>query len=87
MWYEFLQAGDFVDFQTLDVFPDRFESSGWAPAGQAMLGFELSLTTRLGLSAEARYTLAKARLSSDFQGFDPIDLSGASATMGVALRF
>jgi hypothetical protein len=87
MWYRFRQEGDFVDFQTLDVFPDRLQSEGWAPAAQGMLGLEFSLMTRLALSLEGRYVFAKADLSRDFSGFDPIDLSGASATMGLAVKF
>jgi hypothetical protein len=87
MWYRFRQTGDFVDYQTLDVFPDQMESEGWAPTAQGLLGLEVSLMTRLAVSVEGRYTLARADLSKDFQGFNPIDLSGASATVGLAVRF
>jgi hypothetical protein len=87
MWYRFRQKGDFVDFETLAVFPDKFESSGWVPMAHALLGVELSLTPRFALLAEGRYTYAKAHLSDDFAGFQPLDLSGASATMGVAVRY
>jgi hypothetical protein len=86
MWYRFRQDGDFVDFQTLAVFPDQLQSQGWTPAAQGFLGLEFSLKTRLAVTVEGRYMLAKADLSRDFQGFDPIDLSGASATMGFAVR-
>lgn len=87
MWYRFRQDGDFVDFQTLDVFPDLLQSQGWTPAAQGMLGLELSLLTRLAVSVEGRYTQAKANLSKDFSGFDAIDLSGVSGTMGLVVRF
>jgi hypothetical protein len=87
MWYRFRQKGDFVDFETLAVFPDEFDSSGWTPTAHGMLGFEFSLTPRFLVLAEGRYTYAKAKLSGDFDGFQPIDLSGTSATMGVAVRF
>lgn len=87
MWYRFRQDGDFVDFETLDVFSDRLQSQGWTPAAQGALGLEFSLMTRLALALEGRYTLAKADLGQDFSGFDPIDLSGASATMGLTVRF
>jgi len=31
MWYRLRQEGDFIDFGTLRVFPDTFDSDGWAP--------------------------------------------------------
>jgi hypothetical protein len=87
MWYRFRQRGDFVDFETLAVFPDRFEGSGWTPTAHALLGADFSLSPRFALSAETRYTVARGNLGLDFVGFDPIDLSGLSATLGVAVRF
>jgi hypothetical protein len=45
------------------------------------------MSARVGLVGEARYDRAHARMSSDFVGFDRIDLSGLSATMGLMYRF
>ncbi|MBI4500995.1 MAG: hypothetical protein HY700_07520 [Gemmatimonadetes bacterium] len=87
MWYQFRQQGEFVDFATLAVFNDRFESSGWTPTAHAMVGTEISVGTRFLLITEMRYAYARAKLSQRFAGFDPIDLAGASATTGVAVRF
>ena len=86
-WYRFRQRGDFVDFQTNDVFHDSFASSGWAPEAHAMAGVDVSLGTRFVLEGEGRYTWAKARLGDDFSGFDRIDLSGFAVTAGVGIRF
>jgi hypothetical protein len=41
----------------------------------------------LYLSGEARYLWSKADLSSDFSGFDPIDLAGFKATVGIHYMF
>lgn len=87
MWYRFRQTGDFVDFQTLDIFRDELESSGWTPTAQGLAGVDLSLTPRLVLKGEARYTWARAKLDNAFEHFDPIDLSGLSATVGLSVRF
>ena len=87
MWYQFRQRGDFVHFETLAVFPDRFESRGLTPTAQGLAGVELTITPRFALTAEGRYSMAKAGLSNDFDGFDRIDLSGPSATLGVTARF
>ena len=91
-WYRYRQVGDFVaDPLNVEgdhpIFTDRFESSGWTTSGHALAGVDMTLSNHVALTAEARYGYAKARLSSDFVGYDPIDLSGATATVGLLFRF
>ena len=85
MWYKFDQVGDFVDFQTLNVFPDEFESTAWTPVVHALAGIDISLSRYVGLTGETRYTWAKGPMGRDFVGFDRIDLSGLSVTAGFSL--
>lgn len=87
MWYRLHQGGDFIDFQTTDVFNDEFESSGWAPTAHGMAGLDYALTPRLALTGEARYTWARTQLGTDFTGFDGIDLSEFGVTVGLDVRF
>ena len=87
VWYKFKQSGDFVDYKTLDVFPTTLESSSWAPAGYGAAGVDYALSARVGVASEARYDYARARMGDDFAGFDRIDLSGISATIGLTFRF
>jgi len=87
MWYRFRQQGDFIDFQTTNVFPDMFESSGWAPMAHAAVGLDYSLTPHLALNAEGKYNWAKATLGTDFSGFGRINLSGYMTTLGLSVRF
>jgi opacity protein-like surface antigen len=87
MWYSFRQSGDFIDDSTSEVFHDTFTSSGWTPEAHAMAGVDLSLTPRLVLTGEGRYTYARAKMGEDFVGFDRIDLSGFAITAGLAIRF
>lgn len=87
MWYRLRQSGDFIDFQTTDVFPDAFESSGWTPTAHAMAGVDYAVSPRLALTGEARYTWAKGQLGSDFTGFDGINLSDMGITLGLNVRF
>jgi outer membrane protein W len=61
-------------------------SDGWTPAVQAMAGVDYSLNPLIALTADARYLRAKADMSRDFGGFDKIDLSGVSATLGFSFR-
>jgi hypothetical protein len=86
MWYRFRQAGDFVDFQTLNVIYDDYESSAWTPVVHAIGGVDISLGPSVLLTGEGRFTWAKGPLSRDYVGFNGIDLSGLSLTAGLAVR-
>jgi hypothetical protein len=86
--YKFHQIGDFVDFQTMEVFEAQFHSTGWTGTAHGRGGVDLSLTPRTALTVQGRYDWAKgATLSSDFLGFDKIDLTGFSTTVGLTVRF
>jgi hypothetical protein len=86
MNYTFSQIGDFVDFQTLNVFKQTFASSGWAPMAYGNVGVDLKLSMRFSLTGDFRYSAARATLGGKFVGFDKIDLSGTAATMGLTVR-
>lgn len=87
MNYSFEQVGDFVDFESLDIFTDTFRSEGNATTFHLLAGADYSLGTRFILRGEGRYSWAEADMDRDFVDFDPIDLSGFQATMGFGIRF
>ncbi len=87
VYYDFLQTGDFVDFQNLSVFADVFRSKGWAPGGHAFGGVDLQIYRGLYGTFEGRYTRAAGELGRDFIDFDPIDLSGFRVSAGINLLF
>lgn len=87
MVYGFEQSGDFVDYETLDVFSKDFESEGTTPTAHVAAGVDFSLGAHLLATGEGRYQWARADMSRDFVDFDPIDLSGFQATIGLAFRF
>lgn len=86
-YYRYSQSGSFVDFNSLAVFDQDFVSSGWAPAAYAVAGADWSLTPRLLVSGAVRYTAARGSLSGDYSAFDRINLSGATANIGLGVRF
>lgn len=87
MWYRFQQTGDFVSASTNAIFRSTLESDGWTPMAQAMAGLDVSINPRLAVTGDARYLWAKRpKLSGDFSGFDPIDLSGAAVSLGLTVR-
>jgi hypothetical protein len=87
MWYQFKQSGDWVDFQTNDVFPETLQSARWTPTAHILAGMDYSLSPRFALTGEGKYAWAKGNVSGDFDGFDKIDLSGFTATLGFFVRF
>lgn len=87
MHYKFRQEGDFIDFQTMDVFPSLYVSEGWTRTAHVMAGVDYSLDARFALTTEARYLWASAPLSQDFSGFQNLDLSGYTTTVGLSVRF
>jgi len=87
MWYRFEQHGDFIDFTNYNVFPDTFLSDGWTPTVHAFAGTDVSLNPRFAVTFEGRYEWAHKDLSSDFAGFQPIDLSGFALTGGFVIRY
>lgn len=90
MYYRFAQEGDFVDFESQNLAIRRLEleSSGWAPMAHGMAGFDYNVGPWLALNAEGRYQWARAELDPQvFEGFEKIDLSGFSGTVGFKVRF
>lgn len=87
MLHDFDQSGDFVDYETLDIFSKDFESEGSTPTAHVAAGIDFSIGPHLLATGEGRYQWARADMSRDFVDFDPIDLSGFQATLGLALRF
>ena len=87
-WYRLRQEGEFLNESTLRTFFGDVQSSGWAPTGVGAAGVDLSLSSRVLLTTEARYQFARARLDPNaFEGFGPADLSSVSLTAGLAVRF
>ena len=85
--YQLEQSGDFVDFETLDIFSADLTSDGSATTMHALAGADYWITPRVGLSAEGRYTWGTAELEQDFRTFSEIDLRGFQATAGLSFRF
>jgi hypothetical protein len=88
MWSRFRQYGDFINFGTdsNNVFTDNFSSKAWTVTAHAFGGVEMSLSPRTFLTAEARYTWARAPLGRDFVGYGRMDLSGLALTAGFGFR-
>jgi hypothetical protein len=87
MRYEFEQSGEFVDFQTFDIFRDVLVSGGSSFTMNLLAGADVPVGPRFGVVGELKYSWAKAAMDPDFVGFDEIDLSGTQAVIGLLVRF
>jgi opacity protein-like surface antigen len=88
-FYKYEEFGDFIDFfsDELDISSDSFKSEGAALGGHAAAGLRIPIGHDFAITAEGRYQFAqKKRMNDDFDQ-NVIDLSGASATIGIRLRF
>ncbi|HEU0106015.1 MAG TPA: outer membrane beta-barrel protein [Vicinamibacteria bacterium] len=88
-FYKYEEFGDFIDFfsNNLDISSDSFKSDGAALGGHAAAGLRIPLGHDFAITAEGRYQFAqKKRMGDDFNQ-NTLDLNGASATIGVRLRF
>lgn len=86
MEYKFHQSGDFIDFNTLNVFHDEFASQGWTSTMHAAVGLDMTLGNFTMLNLEARYVWAHGSMGADWVGFNRMDLSGPSVTAGLTFR-
>ena len=86
-WYRFRQTGDFVDFETFDVFNTTIQTTGWGATGYAGGGMEFTLRPGVALATDARWRFGGADVGGDFEGFDRIDLSGLAVTTGLTFSF
>lgn len=87
-YYHFEQVGDFVDFETLDIFTSQFSSKGTGLQVHSLAGIDLSIHKNVYLTGEGRYLWADAGISErSFEGFDDVDLSGFQFTIGISARF
>lgn len=87
VYYSLRQNGWVLNEETLVARRADLRSSGWTGALLGGAGLDVSLSPRLLLTTEARYTRARAPLGTNFLGFEPIDLSGVALTAGLAVRF
>lgn len=80
--------GDVIDFgdPSLPIVYGEHKSTGVTPGLHVAAGLRVPITYDLSLTAEARYQWAEANMGGDF-GQNRIDLTGASANIGIRIRF
>jgi hypothetical protein len=87
-YWKYEQWGDFYDAIDDVVYQDEYaESSTYSPGFNVKGGFIVRLSRDIGVLLEAKYHYLKGNLSSFFEEFEDLDLSGMTYCVGVSIRF
>ncbi|MCE2397443.1 MAG: hypothetical protein J4F34_00160 [Gemmatimonadetes bacterium] len=85
--YRFEQDGDFVDYETHDIFSDNLRSVKASPTLHLFAGLDASVNTRVLFTTEVRYGFGSAPLDDrSFAGFSDLDLAGLHLSCGLTFR-
>jgi len=94
IFYQYEEFGDFIDFADPDlpIVADAFAADGTAFGFHVLGGLRVYINRDIAIVGEGRYQWAKHDMGDDFAPnepglVNPIDLSGATFTVGVHLRF
>lgn len=88
--FRYSEFGRFVDPDTLDIYEDRFTTSGATPGAVVLGGIRVPLGGDVfGLTFEGRYHFATGDTGGVDNGFldDKIDLGGGQFNVGFLIRF
>jgi len=85
--YDLAEDGDFIDFDTFDIFSGRFTSSGETIGWFWLVGLEVPITGGFSVFGEYRWHDVDTELRDDFRDFGILDMGGDEASLGVSFRF
>jgi hypothetical protein len=83
--WEFSQFGDFVDYESEEVFFDHYLAEDVAFGARMGGGLRLQVSSRTSLFVHYNVVEAEDRLGGDFRGFGDLDLSSTSYQAGLRL--
>jgi hypothetical protein len=81
--WKYEQWGSFINFEEGSINDGYANTQTVSLGGNAKAGFVIRVGKKLGLSLEVKYRYLKGKLSSEFEGFAPLDLSGLTYGFGV----
>lgn len=85
--YQYREEGEFIDFDTLDIFGDVFIDRGLAFGGYLGAGAEVGVSELVFVFGEFRRHWVQGTHGDDFEGFGGFDLTSNQLTFGASLRF
>jgi len=86
--WRYSEVGEFVDFNTLDIFRDRFVAEGTDVGAVVLGGLRFAVGSRYGVGAEIRYHEAHGTVGID-KGFldERLDLTGITSQLTFQVKF
>lgn len=87
-YWKYEEFGEFIRFSDpgLPVIEDSFIAEGVAPGFHVSGGIRFAVTDDIGVVGQARYQWGTADMGDDFRG-NKLDLTGATVTAGINIRF
>ena len=85
--YDYQEEGEFIDFDTFDVFDDLFFEQGVGTGAFASVGVELAVSPSFRVFGEYRRHWASWDHRDDFDGFGKLDLNADQVSFGVSFQF
>lgn len=79
------QWGDFINFEDWTVFEGYADTRAYTLGFNGRAGFVFRFRRSVGFSFEAKYQYLKGQLSSLFEGFGKLDMSGLTLSIGLNL--
>ena len=91
-YYRYREIGEFVDFDTADIYYDEFEERSFLPGLFVGAGADVGVARlpdggRIELFGEFRYARAEGEHTEGFDGFGKLRLDRAGALFGIRVRF
>jgi outer membrane protein W len=81
------QWGDFINFDHGATYEGDFLSKTTNLGGSGFVGIVIRPTKSIMVGVEGKYQYLKSSLSSEFEGFEPLDLSGVSLSFMLGVMF
>ena len=85
--YDLREEGEFIDFDTFDLFFGSFRGTGEEIGVFWLVGVEVPITSGFSIFGEARWHDVHTDLEDDFFDFGEIDLGGQELSLGASFRF
>jgi hypothetical protein len=85
--FQYRETGEFIDFDTFEIFGAGFRDEGVGVGVYAAAGLEVAVTRTFLLFGEVRRHFVHAEHSRDFAGFGSFDLDATQVGFGFTVRF
>jgi hypothetical protein len=85
--FEYRERGDFIDFETTEIFGATYYDRGVGTGVYLAAGLEASLASSVSLVGEYRRHFASAGHSGDFGSYGDFDLDAGQLSLGFTFRF